>query len=143
MNESKITIRNAETGEETVATPEQLCRIIDELRLQLQNQFDVLTALRKEFAELKKQNEWQPIETAPKDGTIILVFYKNELGKGRITRASWFGLDEIESWEDPDQSEPDWYERSEVYEELEDGMISPVLGEPTHWMPLPKAPEDK
>ena len=139
----KITIRNTETGEETEATPEQLGRLIDELQMQLQNQFNFVTDLRQEFAELKKQNEWQPIDTAPKDGAIILVLYKNELKKNRIVRASWFDTDDIEQWEDPDQSEPGWYERSEVYEELEDGMVSPVMGEPTHWMPLPKTPEAK
>lgn len=85
-------------------------------------------------------NKWEPIESAPKDGRIILVFYKNELGNGRIVRASWFCDDDIEQWENPDQSEPDWYERSEVYEELEDGMVSPVMGHPTHWMPLPPPP---
>jgi hypothetical protein len=75
--------------------------------------------------------EWQPIETAPKDGTIIDVwlgdcppedafFYCG--GKGSLRSANWH-------WQN--------------------GKFRPYLGlnilttfvEPTHWMPLPEPPK--
>jgi len=64
--------------------------------------------------------EWQPIETAPKDGRGILLFYYPKQGM-----AFAFWADEA------------WFE------------CSPCLGiekvfdevKPTHWMPLTPAPE--
>lgn len=73
--------------------------------------------------------EWQPIETAPKDGTPILASGIN-LGtpdKGRhYVIARW----EICERPDPD----DW---SGWYEPDGDGGPYPWL---THWMPLPSPP---
>jgi hypothetical protein len=68
-------------------------------------------------------NEWQPIETAPKDGTSVWVFCGGEQAAMRwlvIDGTSGLGL---------------W-----VYS---DGLLSdvdPEPEEPTHWMPLPKPP---
>lgn len=61
-------------------------------------------------------SEWQPIETAPKDGTIILLWYK-AIGH---EMAFWNG----KSWDDGD-----------FYDNL--GSDADF----THWMPLPKAPD--
>ncbi len=61
-------------------------------------------------------SEWQPIETAPKDGTQILVF-----GHGR------FAVAEFRSGEWRDMGDIGW-----------GGFYSEVL--PTHWMPLPAPP---
>ena len=130
----KITIRNTETGEETEATPEQLARFIEELQLHIQNQYNVLTDLRKEFAELKKQNQWQPIETAPKDDdqTLILLFpdkhpHTNEkiisVGEGYWAKYAGF------------------FEECWCRANLDSEYGKPIY--PTHWMPLPKAPEVK
>lgn len=63
--------------------------------------------------------EWQPIETAPKDGTRVFVF-----ANGRLTEA-WFC------------SETGLWPHDEPYSE--EGEPCNV-GMPTHWMPLPKAP---
>lgn len=74
-------------------------------------------------------SEWQPIETAPKDGTKILV---------------WTHHDEVEVSE--------WYEsKGETYEPVEGTeYFRPVTkvyhsgwngNTPTHWMPLPEAPK--
>ena len=61
--------------------------------------------------------EWQPIETAPRDGTEILCYDSAVLyGKGNI----------ILNWENG--SWVDFYKR--IYD-------------PTHWMPNPKPPETK
>lgn len=82
-----------------------------------------------------EQVAWQPIETAPK-GRIVLVYYTNRLGKGRVMRARYYLQDTLES--DTTESgwaDEGWYEESEAYEYL---ML--LEGEPTHWMPLPSAP---
>ena len=68
--------------------------------------------------------EWQPIETAPKDGTRILVscVYEVEGQTHSYEWADWWGWDdEWEGWLDfPSQ------------------IPAPVP--PTHWMPLPAPP---
>ena len=71
--------------------------------------------------------EWQPIETAPKDGTTILVANGNEGGYDtepfQIGSASW----------DKSYSGFHWLSNACC-----DGVSYYV---PTHWMPLPEAPE--
>jgi hypothetical protein len=63
---------------------------------------------------------WQPIETAPKDGTPVDLWYEGE----RLTNYSW------------EQLSPD------------NGFFSPnrsgVCGvrNASHWMPIPEAPHD-
>ena len=61
--------------------------------------------------------EWKPIETAPKDGTEILVWDKWDR-----TAAYWSEVDKI--WR--------------VAGALEDDLATP-----THWMPLPDPPTAK
>ena len=72
-------------------------------------------------------NEWQPIETAPKDGTRILVY------NGSIYVAAWeeatMTLKEKKDWVYSCYSLNGW----NYYE---------IVYEPTHWMPLPKPPDD-
>ena len=68
--------------------------------------------------------EWQPIETAPKDGESILVFNS-------------YGISEVQWCNEQDYDVPhDWW--------YIDGMKAGYFGlrgdEPTHWMPLPAPP---
>jgi len=56
--------------------------------------------------------EWQPIETAPRDGTIILL----STPKGRVADGMWHKRYGVWAW---------------TY----------VMVEPTHWMPLPEPPK--
>jgi hypothetical protein len=70
-------------------------------------------------------SQWQPIETAPKDGTPILILYK-----GHAIEALWECVDSGD-WESGQQ--PVYWWSSEL-NYLEDG------DEPTHWMPLPTPP---
>ena len=75
--------------------------------------------------------EWQPIETAPKDGRDIIVMYMHI--DTQIVHAAYFGS-EADGYE---PGEVGWwtYEYSEVSRlKLDDWMA------PTHWMPLPPAP---
>lgn len=65
---------------------------------------------------MSREDQWQPIETAPKDGTEILVF-----DAGAIFISLWFT--------DPDRGEQGWWDN---------GIVEPP---PTHWMPLPDPPK--
>jgi len=65
-------------------------------------------------------SEWQPIETAPRDGRDIQVYCKDT---GEQFVAFWFSPRDC------------W-----CYAKWRDGGI--VVCKPTHWMPLPEPPED-
>jgi len=74
---------------------------------------------------------WQPIETAPKDGTSILVFGK-------------FGAD-IARWnKDPSVWDRDVDACWTVFEPDDYFYAIHLLDEfePTHWMPLPEPPNE-
>lgn len=62
--------------------------------------------------------EWNPIETAPKDGQRLLVW------------SEWFGTTMIAFWQDFGGYK--CWEGENGHRKLK----------PTHWMPLPKAPRD-
>ncbi len=68
------------------------------------------------------KNGWMPIETAPKDGTRILVYVCDS---GRVTEA-WF-CEDTGLWPHDDPY-------SEEYEPCNVGL-------PTHWQPLPPPPD--
>lgn len=71
--------------------------------------------------------KWQPIETAPKDETEIIVMYMH-IDTQIVHNACW--LDDYPAgW---------WsYDKSESSRVLLDDWM-----EPTHWMPLPPPPKD-
>jgi hypothetical protein len=71
-------------------------------------------------------SQWQPIETAPKDGTQVLVWWRD------------FGTLRVASWSDEWQQWIFWF-----------GFVAEPAAIPchelgknhTHWMPLPPPPE--
>ena len=73
--------------------------------------------------------EWQLIETAPKDGTTVLVWFKPH---GAMS-VRWVNRDG-----DPDSKYAHWH--------VDDHKYGPhavrgyMLDDATHWMPLPEAP---
>ena len=71
--------------------------------------------------------EWQPIETAPKDGTRVLAFYS----------ADEIIYDVV--WNDPDDGWSDVLGFVSTDGEIEN-FNQPDL---THWMPLPAPPKGK
>jgi hypothetical protein len=82
---------------------------------------------------------WQPIETAPKDGTPVLLFHKTHgCAEGRYIAGEWntgFDGDEYEG--------PVWCFGDDAYcEEIEEGFEEHPAhhGLVTHWMPLPQPP---
>lgn len=62
--------------------------------------------------------DWQPIETAPKDGTAILTCERGNYA--RSIRVCWWVVDQYQGvfWQDDADSEPN----------------------PTHWCPIPAPP---
>jgi hypothetical protein len=73
-----------------------------------------------ESSEGKTMSEWQPIETAPKDGTAVLV------SEGRFCYCV--------EWNE----EFDWWA-------VDDNKLGPFRlrgSAPTHWMPLPAPPKE-
>lgn len=67
--------------------------------------------------------EWQPIETAPKDGSHILVSCQYEGGERRSYVVVWVKPFKGDGyWGDTDEFDPMWHQR------------------PSHWMPLPEPP---
>lgn len=81
--------------------------------------------------EQETATEWQPIETAPKDGTDIIVMYMH-IDTQIVHNAFW------NDYEDAEEHEIGWwsYDHSEVSRiKLDDWMT------PTHWMPLPTPPK--
>lgn len=71
-------------------------------------------------------NKWQPIETAPKDGTKIIAMAKY----GDVMAVSWLTAEES-AWED--NGHPDDY--CSVWWDGVDAVYSLV-----YWMPLPEPP---
>jgi len=63
-----------------------------------------------------KENKWQPIESAPKDGNPILIYGTS----GRVHYNYWHG-GSLNEW---------WYPAAYRNEEF------------THWQPLPEPPEE-
>ena len=72
---------------------------------------------------------WQPIETAPKDGTEVLVGWYSE--KGHFENHVWQHKGWL--WE--------WAVASYETDRWSDWECS-LAEEPTHWMPLPPPPSD-
>lgn len=68
---------------------------------------------------------WQPIDTAPKDGTEVLLYLRAPWAK--VEKACWFDL-----WEN--------WQRGDEFPESDDEYCGIGSEIPTHWMPLPAPP---
>ena len=94
---------------------------------------DLLAAVRHALrAQPPTPSGWQPIETAPKDGTLVDLFVDGH----RETDCCWHRLDwEIAylHWPADSMGWATWSERDGEY-----GRIEPA---PTHWQPLPAPPQ--
>jgi hypothetical protein len=71
--------------------------------------------------------EWQPIETAPKDGVLLLWFPDMAIWIAGPWRGIWSNLCE------------EWVIHT-PYSAGEKAIVASALPQPTHWMPLPAAP---
>jgi hypothetical protein len=87
--------------------------------------------------------DWQPIETAPKDGTEILVWREDQdvMLARFIALQDFISTREAEELVDEGMSEsslevPDWFYADFIHGD----RLSPDCY-PTHWMPLPSPPQ--
>jgi hypothetical protein len=96
--------------------------------LKIEEDNDGMWMFCEDYEKLKKQLEWQPIETAPKDGTYLLLNTRySEIVIG------WFGKDlNIENYNGWLYGDGDGYSTGYYYNPIN----------PTHWMPLPKPPQN-
>jgi hypothetical protein len=67
--------------------------------------------------------EWQPIDTAPRDNSIILLAGIDDLGDQVVGEGYW----ETYLWWNGEHNDPEWSWGWEA--------------EPTHWMPMPEPPK--
>lgn len=79
--------------------------------------------------------KWQPIETAPRDATSILVMNNDCPGcEGGVADECWSGNTAVAEWWG-DSNSGEWIC-------FMDAVLDPPLHfEPTHWMPLPDPPQ--
>jgi hypothetical protein len=73
---------------------------------------------------------WRPIETAPKDGTRVLGWFPQR-GNGFQIAVTYFENEERFSYGKRTHTLQYWYSS---------GFLN-LHQEPSHWMPLPEAPE--
>lgn len=81
-----------------------------------------INAIARAILAERERSQWQPIETAPRDGSDIQVsiFKWNDPRFGRKTVIANCDSDQDDEWYDDDGDK---------------------IHQPTHWMPLPKPPE--
>lgn len=89
-------------------------------------------------------NAWQPIETAPMDGTEILLASVGQVFQGvsvadRVTIGQYATGDQLLKFVG-DTDYPDEYEVIEPFWISWDGGFTEE-NPPTHWMPLPEPPK--
>ena len=77
-------------------------------------------------------HEWQPIETAPKDETVIWLYAED---------VCWIG-----AWSNPifDEFPGKWRTQGYVPDDMDGARLALTSREiiPTHWQPLPEPPND-
>lgn len=77
--------------------------------------------------------DWQPIETAPRDGGYVIVArFRNGDELCWVKHSRWIKAEELasENYGDPEEWDDGWT----------DGNDEDELCFPTHWMPLPAPP---
>jgi hypothetical protein len=81
----------------------------------------------------KSKIEWQPIETAPRDGTSVILAVTGGKNGPVVGEARW--------WEEWEEHGGDWYWAGNTPGDYHGGPISEInFGTPSHWMPMPEPP---
>jgi hypothetical protein len=81
-------------------------------------------------------SDWQPIETAPRDGKSVLLFYPDQEPAERLV-VGWF--ENFGPYEKEMGAAGMWSEGGYV---SKDGSIVGGTGpHPTHWLPIPEPPQ--
>lgn len=99
------------------------------------------------------KSDWQPIETAPRDGNRLLLYVPKKIFTKRNSLITINSMNLIGYWRNLDDENID-HLRPRVINILkkEHGCwtnqpvkkgIMPIVGIPTHWMPLPQPPKQE
>jgi hypothetical protein len=81
--------------------------------------------------------EWQPIETAPKDGTVVLLFCPASWDTNGVRVAFWYP-GEVNPPDGAPDGDAGWYD-----DETGSHPMTLHYEEPTHWMPIPDPPKQE
>jgi hypothetical protein len=100
---------------------------------------DAVKALRQALETEREWVAWHPIESVPKTGRKVILFYKNRLHVGRTVIARWLTDEQATEIDGDDVGlEGGWYECIDNWDDYTEVAIHE--GEPSHWMPLPAPP---
>ena len=80
--------------------------------------------------------EWERIDTAPTNGTDVLLFR----GDAGVMLGFWGSMDAVIFYEDADVSEEDYWHESWWALSIDGAYRLEGDEEPTHWMALPRPP---
>jgi hypothetical protein len=86
---------------------------------------------------MTQANAWQPIETAPKDGTEILA-WREDCGVFLARYGCMYDFlteSEMSEYEDETCSQKDWWSADFIT-----GCRLDLSEDPTHWQPVPSGP---
>lgn len=83
----------------------------------------IALAIARKAIEAEMRGEWLPIETAPKDGTVVLVYAENRNVTTKHYYLAWFDA------RTANKHRPAWYSGSWAVQA-------------THWQPLPLPPKE-
>ena len=81
------------------------------------------------------EQEWQPIETAPRDGAEVLLYAPSRMTYGKWSAPS---PEPRIKYRDGFAPEPEWDEFEPYWASWDGGFTDE--SPPTHWMPLPEPP---
>lgn len=87
----------------------------------------VAAAIRALIHEAPSREGWQPIETAPRDGSEIILHDRGTVGTGFYSEAP-----------EARRAEAGWF-----WEDDRGNLLIAKNADPTHWMPLPSPPQDR
>jgi len=87
------------------------------------------------LARVQEERQWQPIETAPKDGTTVLLWWRSEFAGDVV---DWWACGEWKVFGDGSKG---WIGES-FYTSEPDFWTRLIAARPTHWMPLPSPPQE-
>jgi len=83
--------------------------------------------LLRDAATALSAHEWQPIATAPRDGTAVLIAKHSPAWGWVLGAGHYVEIHKVKGW---------------IARAIHDSPGVFGLGDPTHWMPLPASPKD-
>jgi hypothetical protein len=133
-----------ETRPLSAEAADQIERLTVELAEEREMHADVDAALKEEVDETER-HQWQPIESAPKDGTLVLLIVNNgEMPTGGISAkpledeefSRTVGFNNRDNTGDDVWDLAGWCWEHDHFTQASRGVV------PTHWMPFPPSPAE-